>query len=129
MYIFFVKKNLSTHKIDLSLLVACVVFHVNIENRVKSKKKLTKTIKQMSDIKIRVLGLLYNQNIAGTYGLLLSEDGGNRRFSVMIGEPEAQSIAMKLNKKTSETLNSRFDFETTCIIFYKITKDSHNRYD
>ncbi|GAB1414969.1 bifunctional nuclease family protein [Paludibacter sp.] len=53
----------------------------------------------MSDIKIRVLGLLYNQNIAGTYGLLLSEDGGNRRFSVMIGEPEAQSIAMKLNKK------------------------------
>lgn len=52
-----------------------------------------------SEIKLTVSGLVYNQNIVGTYGLILSEFSGNRRFSIMIGEPEAQSIAMKMNKK------------------------------
>jgi bifunctional DNase/RNase len=32
---------------------------------------------------------------------VLSEVNGNRRFSVMIGEPEAQSIALKINNKKS----------------------------
>ncbi len=54
-----------------------------------------------SEIKINVVGLVYNQNVAGTYGLVLSEEEGNRRFSVMIGEPEAQSIALHMNKKKS----------------------------
>jgi bifunctional DNase/RNase len=52
-----------------------------------------------SEIKLVISGLVYNQNIVGTYGLILSEESGNRRFSVMIGEPEAQSIALKLNNK------------------------------
>ena len=52
-----------------------------------------------SEIKLTIAGLVYNQNIVGTYGLVLSEESGNRRFSVMIGEPEAQSIALKLNDK------------------------------
>jgi len=52
-----------------------------------------------SEIKLTITGLVYNQNIVGTYGLVLSEESGNRRFSVMIGEPEAQSIALKLNNK------------------------------
>ncbi len=52
-----------------------------------------------SEIKLKVSGLVYNQRVVGTYGLILSEFTGNRRFSVMIGEPEAQSIAMKMNKK------------------------------
>ncbi len=54
-----------------------------------------------NEIKITITGLVYNQTIVGTYGLVMSEVGGNRRFSVMIGEPEAQSIAMKLNNKKS----------------------------
>jgi len=54
-----------------------------------------------SEIKIKVVGLVYNQNVAGTYGLVLAEESGNRRFSVMIGEPEAQSIALHMNKKKS----------------------------
>ncbi|OJV39166.1 MAG: hypothetical protein BGO29_02840 [Bacteroidales bacterium 36-12] len=54
-----------------------------------------------SEIKINVVGLIYNNNLAGTYGLILAEEDGKRRFSVMIGEPEAQSIAMKMNKKKS----------------------------
>lgn len=54
-----------------------------------------------SEIKLSITGLVYNQTVVGTYGLVLSEEFGNRRFSVMIGEPEAQSIAMKLNNKKS----------------------------
>jgi bifunctional DNase/RNase len=54
-----------------------------------------------SEIKINVVGLIYNNNLAGTYGLIMAEEDGKRRFSVMIGEPEAQSIAMKMNKKKS----------------------------
>jgi bifunctional DNase/RNase len=51
------------------------------------------------EIKLTITGLVYNQTVVGTYGLVLSEEYGNRRFSVMIGEPEAQSIAMKQNNK------------------------------
>jgi bifunctional DNase/RNase len=53
------------------------------------------------EIKLAISGLVYNQTVVGTYGLVLSEETGNRRFSVMIGEPEAQSIALKLNNKKS----------------------------
>jgi len=51
------------------------------------------------EIKLTITGLVYNQTIVGTYGLVLAEETGNRRFSVMIGESEAQSIAMKINNK------------------------------
>lgn len=54
-----------------------------------------------NEIRLSITGLVYNQSVVGTYGLVMSELSGNRRFSVMIGEPEAQSIAMKLNKKKS----------------------------
>ena len=53
------------------------------------------------EIQLNIIGLVYNQTVVGTYGLVLSEATGNRRFSVMIGEPEAQSIAHKLNNKKS----------------------------
>jgi len=53
------------------------------------------------EIKLAISGLVYNQTVVGTYGLVLSEETGNRRFSVMIGEPEAQSIALKLNNRKS----------------------------
>ena len=58
-------------------------------------------MKMDSEIKLTITGLVYNQTVVGTYGLVLSEEFGNRRFSVMIGEPEAQSIAMKMNHKKS----------------------------
>ncbi|MEA4936213.1 MAG: bifunctional nuclease family protein [Paludibacter sp.] len=54
-----------------------------------------------SEIKLKVAGLVYNQSVVGTYGLVLAEEYGSRRFSVMIGEPEAQSIALKMNHKKS----------------------------
>ena len=44
----------------------------------------------MSDeIQLAVIGLTYNQNVAGTYGLVLGEVSGNRRFSIIIGESDA----------------------------------------
>ncbi|MCL1868545.1 MAG: bifunctional nuclease family protein [Paludibacter sp.] len=52
------------------------------------------------EIKIRALGLVYNQTMPGTYALVMGECEGNRRFSVTVGEPEAQSIALKLNNRT-----------------------------
>ncbi len=54
---------------------------------------------ETTEIKLYIAGLVYNQSVVGTYGLVLAEEQGQRRFSVMIGEPEAQSIAMKLNNK------------------------------
>jgi bifunctional DNase/RNase len=51
------------------------------------------------ETELSIVGLVYNQSVVGTYGLVLSEKYGNRRFSIMIGEPEAQSIALKLNNK------------------------------
>jgi hypothetical protein len=54
-----------------------------------------------SEIELAITGLVYNQTVIGTYGLVLSEVQGKRRFSVMIGEPEAQSIALKMNNKKS----------------------------
>ena len=54
-----------------------------------------------NDIKLAIVGLIYNQAAVSTYGLVLTELGGNRRLSIMIGEPEAQSIALKLNNKIS----------------------------
>lgn len=52
-----------------------------------------------SEIKLEIVGLVYNQSVVNTYGLVMRESSGNRRFSVMIGEPEAQSIALKMNNK------------------------------
>jgi len=53
------------------------------------------------EIKIVVNGLVYNQTVPGTYALVLSESEGNRRFSIIVGESEAQAIALKLNNKTA----------------------------
>ena len=52
-----------------------------------------------SEIRLEIVGLIYSQSVVNTYGLVLSEKGGTRRFSIMIGEPEAQSIALKINNK------------------------------
>lgn len=47
-------------------------------------------------IKLSVLGFSFNQSQSGTYGLVLAEEDGLRRLMIVIGTPEAQSIAFKL---------------------------------
>lgn len=47
-------------------------------------------------VKLSVLGFSFNQNKTGAYGLVLSEEEGIRRLMVVVGTPEAQSIAFQL---------------------------------
>jgi len=84
------------------------------------------------EIKLTVTGLVYNQTVIGTYGLVLSEVAGNRRFSVMIGEPEAQSIALKINNKKSprplthdliKNILNVLDVELTKVVIYDMIND------
>lgn len=85
-----------------------------------------------SEIRLNVAGLVYNQSVVGTYGLVLAEIEGNRRFSVMIGEPEAQSIAMKMNHKISPrplthdliiTLITSFGARMEKVVIYDMVND------
>ena len=56
-------------------------------------------MKMESEIRLEIVGLIYSQSVVNTYGLVLCEKDSTRRFSIMIGEPEAQSIALKINNK------------------------------
>ena len=47
-------------------------------------------------VKLTVLGFSFNQTQSGTYGLVLSEEQGMRRLMIVVGAPEAQSIAFEL---------------------------------
>ena len=85
-----------------------------------------------TEIKLTVAGLVYNQNVKGTYGLVLAEENGKRRFSVMIGEPEAQSIALKMNNKKSPrplthdlilTLLTVFGARIEKVVIYEMVND------
>jgi len=89
-------------------------------------------MKMNTEIKLTITGLVYNQTVVGTYGLVLSEENGNRRFSVMIGEPEAQSIALKMNNKksprplTHDLINSildSFDAILQKVVIYDMVND------
>ncbi len=47
-------------------------------------------------IKLKILGITFSQVQAGAYALILAEKYGNRRVPIIIGTPEAQSIAIYL---------------------------------
>jgi len=49
-------------------------------------------------VKLQVLGIryTYSQAQVGAYALVLGEEGGIRRVRIIIGTPEAQSIALQL---------------------------------
>ena len=47
-------------------------------------------------IQLKILGLTFSQVQAGAYALILAEEGGKRRIPIIIGTPEAQSIAIFL---------------------------------
>lgn len=51
----------------------------------------------MSLIKLQVNRISYSQNQSGAYALILDEVGGARKLPVIIGEFEAQSIAVALD--------------------------------
>ena len=47
-------------------------------------------------IKLRIMGLSYSQLQSGAYALILAQTDGPYRIPVVIGAPEAQSIAIKM---------------------------------
>lgn len=47
-------------------------------------------------IRLRVLGISYTQLQSGVYALLLAQEDGPYRIPIVVGEAEAQSIAIKL---------------------------------
>lgn len=47
-------------------------------------------------IKLNILGLSYSRTQSGAYALVLSEEDGPRRIPIIIGNLEAQSIAIKI---------------------------------
>ena len=51
-----------------------------------------------SKIKLEILGLSYSQTQTGAYALVLGESTGKRRLPIIIGNFEAQSIAIELEK-------------------------------
>lgn len=51
----------------------------------------------MSLVKLQVNRISYSQNQSGAYALILDEVGGERKLPVIIGEFEAQSIAVALD--------------------------------
>lgn len=49
-------------------------------------------------IKLDIIGLSYSQTQSGAYAVVLGESEGKRRLPIIIGGPEAQSIAIELEK-------------------------------
>jgi bifunctional DNase/RNase len=47
-------------------------------------------------IRLQILGITFSQVQAGAYALILAEENGNRRVPIIVGTPEAQSIAIFL---------------------------------
>lgn len=52
----------------------------------------------MDRIKLKVLGLSYSMSQAGAYALILADEQDLHRIPIVIGTPEAQSIAIQLEK-------------------------------
>jgi bifunctional DNase/RNase len=79
-------------------------------------------------IRLSVLGFSFNQSQSGAYGLVLAEEDGLRRLMVVIGTPEAQSIAFKLQGSAPlrplthdlfQSLLSLFGIQLLEVIIYK----------
>jgi len=51
----------------------------------------------MEKIQIEILMLTESMTFRNTYTLVLAEKNGNKRFSIIIGKTEAQSIAVSLD--------------------------------
>ncbi|MDR2805161.1 MAG: bifunctional nuclease family protein [Dysgonamonadaceae bacterium] len=47
-------------------------------------------------VQLKIVGLTFSQVQTGAYALILAEEGGSRRVPIIIGTPEAQSIAIYL---------------------------------
>lgn len=56
----------------------------------------------MDRVRLKVLGLSYSMSQAGAYALILSDEPDLHRIPIVIGMPEAQSIAIQLEKMQTQ---------------------------
>ncbi len=92
---------------------------------------LNNTMQQHKQLK--VVGMVYNQKLQGTYSLILADATDDfKRFSILIGESEAQSIALKIHKKRASRplthdliVNLFYEFNTSLekVVIYKMQND------
>ena len=82
-------------------------------------------------VKLDILGLSYSQTQTGAYALVLGEEEGKRRLPIIIGNFEAQAIAIELEKmKPSrplthdifKTFADTFHVSVTEVIVYKLVE-------
>jgi uncharacterized protein len=85
----------------------------------------------MKKIPLEIIGLGYSQSQSGAYALIIQEKDGPRRIPIMIGNAEAQAIALELeNFKTDRPFTHdlfhhfalKFEIELLEIIIYKFSK-------
>jgi bifunctional DNase/RNase len=85
----------------------------------------------MKKIRMNVIGLQYSQTQTGAYALLLTEASGKRRLPIIIGGPEAQSIALELEKMTPsrplthdifKTFAESFDIQMVEVVIYNLSE-------
>lgn len=84
----------------------------------------------MSLVKLQVNRISYSQNQSGAYALILDEVGGERKLPVIIGEFEAQSIAVALDDDIQlqrpfthdlfRNFSSRFEIHIKRVIIQKL---------
>ncbi len=64
------------------------------------KQKIRGIRVEMKKIKLEIAGLSYSKTQSGAYALVLAESNGSRKLPIIIGGPEAQSIAIELEQMT-----------------------------
>lgn len=82
-------------------------------------------------IKLKIIGLSYSQTQSGAYALILGEEKGRRRLPIIIGNFEAQAIAIELEKMKSsrplthdvfKTFADTFSIEVQEVIIYNLVE-------
>lgn len=82
-------------------------------------------------IKLKIIGLSYSQTQSGAYALILGEEKGKRRLPIIIGNFEAQAIAIEIEKMKSsrplthdvfKTFAESFDITIKEVIIYNLVE-------
>lgn len=78
---------------------------------------------EKAKIKLEILGLSYSQTQTGAYALVLGESEGKRRLPIIIGNFEAQAIAIELEKMRPSRPLTHDIFKTFADTFHISVKE------
>lgn len=68
-------------------------------------------------IQLEVIGLSHSPNMGNTFALVLQELNGDRRIPIVVGEPEAQSVVVVLEKIISQRPMTHDLFVMMCVVY------------